>query len=179
MAAVNPLQQSRNPAYIAGGLAGILALAMLLAQPLLAAGYLPGMRSLHSRRVHRWMGSVIVVAVALHIVGLYVTSPDDMTDAMLLVAPTPFSVYGVIGLWSVALTAFLVVIRNRLSVRPSVWNIIHNILALVVVVASVVHALMIEGAMGTVSKWFLCTAIICATVFVMGHLRLIRPFLKK
>ena len=42
LAAANPLQSSREPLWIFGGMAGVVALALLLLQPMLAADLLPG-----------------------------------------------------------------------------------------------------------------------------------------
>ena len=44
--------------------------------------------------------------------------------------------------------------------------------------ATVVHALMIEGAMGATSKLILCAAVIGATGLAVLHLRVVRPLLK-
>ena len=179
IAALNPLQVSRNPAYIIASIAGVLGLGLLLLQPLLAAGYLPGLPLVKMRRWHQWIGSCIVIAVALHIGGLYLTSAPDTIDALLLVSPTPFSVYGVTAMWGVVLTALLVAMRKHLGLKPSLWRIFHNLLALMVVIATVVHALMIEGTMGQISKIVLCAAIIVATATAVVHLRLVKPLLKR
>ncbi len=174
-AAFSPLLASRDVAYIVGGMSGVVALSLLLVQPLLAAGYLPGL--LLQRKWHRRVGSALVVAVVLHIIGLFITSPDDMTDALLLAAPTPFSVYGVVALWGVVLTAILVVLRKSISL--SIWYVMHNALAVIVVIASVVHAVMIEGTMNHLSKQVLGVCIIVVSVLTVLHLRLIRPVLSK
>ena len=179
IAAFNPLQASRNPAYVIASLSGVLALGLLLAQPLLAAGYLPGAPMIRMRRWHRWIGSCIIIAVALHIGGLYLTSAPDTIDALLLVSPTPFSIYGVVAMWSIVLTALLVVTRKRIGLKNTAWQIAHNLLAVVVVIATVVHALMIEGTMGQVSKIVLCTAVIVATGAVVVHLRIIKPLSRR
>ena len=42
-AAASPLLAWRDPVYIAAGFAGVVAMALLLVQPLLAGGYLPGL----------------------------------------------------------------------------------------------------------------------------------------
>jgi len=157
-------------AVLAG--AGIAALCFLLIQPLLAAGYLPGANLLKERRWHRWIGSAIVVAVALHV-------GADALDALLLVSPTPFSLYGVIGMWAVILTALLVAFRSTLKLPYKLWNTIHNLLAVVVVIGTVVHALMIEGTMGTLSKTFLCVCVLAATATAIIHLRILKPMLQK
>lgn len=175
IAAASPLQAFRSIVYVIAGLSGVTALSLMLVQPLLAAGYLPGIRVPQGRRWHRWIGAALVVCVALHIGGLYLTSPPDTLDALLLVSPTPFSVYGVIGLWSLVFTAVFVAMRTRLGLRPGTWRIVHNVLASVVVVSSVVHALMIEGTMGAQSKVILCAGVLLATAIVVVHLRVIRP----
>jgi predicted ferric reductase len=105
--------------------------------------------------------------VILHVVGLYLSSPEDIADALLLVAPTPFSVYGVVGLAGVLLTAILVAVKSRSGLRYASWRILHNGLALIVVVSTIAHALLIEGAMGAVSKAVLCGLVLAATVVVL------------
>ncbi len=167
IAAANPLQASRDAFWIIGGMAGIVALALLLVQPLLAAGSLPGPSVPAARRWHRLVGTMVVLTVGLHIGGLYLSSPEDIADVLLLVAPTPFSVYGVVGLCGVVLTAILVAVRARSGLRYASWRIVHNAIALVVVISSIAHALLIEGAMGSVSKLILCALILAATVIVL------------
>ncbi|MCR9238504.1 MAG: ferric reductase-like transmembrane domain-containing protein [Alphaproteobacteria bacterium] len=175
IAATSPVLVGRDAAYLVSGIAGVTALALLLLQPLLAAGYLPGLHVMQERRWHRWLGSGIFIAVLLHVGGLFITSPPDTIDALLLVSPTLFSVYGVIGLWSLVLTVLLVAVRLRIGLRYGVWRIIHNYLAVVVVVSSIVHAWMIEGSMGNLSKVILCVCILVATVAVVLHLRVVKP----
>ncbi|KAA2236471.1 ferric reductase-like transmembrane domain-containing protein [Salinarimonas soli] len=176
IAAFSPYLPSRNMPYIIGGFAGIVGLSLLFVQPLLPAGYLAGSEGPAGRRWHRWLGGTIVVTVALHVGGLYLASPDDTVDALLLVSPTPFSVYGVTAMWGVVATAVLVLSRRRLGLRYSVWRLIHNGLAAIVVFATVIHALQIEGAMEPVSKWMLCLAALAATGVVLLDLRVVRPF---
>jgi predicted ferric reductase len=174
IAAANPLQASRDALWIIGGMAGVVALALLFVQPLLAAGYLPGLSVLAVRRWHRLIGTLIIVTVGLHIGGLYLSSPEDISDALLLVAPTPFSVYGVIGLCGVVLTAILVALRSRSGLRYVSWRMIHNVLALAVVFATVAHALLIEGAMGSFSKLVLCSLVLAATVIVFWRIHVLK-----
>jgi len=175
MATTSPYLASRNIPYIVGGFAGIICLSLFVIQPLLAAGYLPGLTLANERNWHRWIGTAIVLFVAMHVGGLYLTSPPDTLDALLLVAPTPFSVYGVLGMWGVAVTAVLVALRRRLGLSYSTWFIIHNVLALTVVLATIIHALQIEGAMEIVSKWMLCLTALTATSVVILDLRVIKP----
>lgn len=179
VAATSPLLSGREAVYIVGGMSGVVALALLLLQPILASGYLPSISTIKSKAWHRRIGLLLVLAIALHIVGLYLTSPDDLMDALLLISPTPFSLYGVVGMWAIIVTTLLVVLRSHLSWRHTLWKIVHNILACIVVVTSVTHALMIDGAMGYRSKLILCIAIIALTIVVIVHLRIIKPLANK
>jgi MFS family permease len=88
-AATSDLLEWRGPVYILAGFAGIIALGLLLVQPLLIGGYLPGLSAYRGRRAHHWIGGVLVVAVVLHVGGLWITSPPDMIDALLFTSPTP------------------------------------------------------------------------------------------
>ena len=177
VAATSPLLAWRSVPYIVGGFAGILCLSLFVVQPLLAAGYLPGAGGLRGRALHRALGVAVVGLTAAHVAGLYLASPPDAIDALLLRSPTPFSVWGVTAMWGVAATAVLVALRRRIGWRCGVWRGVHNAIALVVVVATVLHAVQIEGAMGTVTKWALCLAALAATVVALGDLRVIRPLL--
>lgn len=179
IATLNPFLAYRGPAYIVGGFAGIVCLALLLIQPLLAAGYLPAPDPARARRWHPALGAAIFACVALHVGGLYLTSAPDTLDALLLVSPTPFSVYGVVAMWGVVLTALLVALRRRLRLRYPAWQVVHNALALVVVVATVIHAVQIEGAMGTASKWALCLAVLLATGKALLDLRILAPLRRR
>ncbi len=171
VAGASPLLAWRNPIYIAAGLAGVIAMALLLLQPLLAGGYLPGLPARRGRRVHLWVGIGLVAAVALHVIALWVTSPPDVVDALLFRSPTPFSAWGVVAMWAVFAAAAVALLRRRLHVRPVVWRLCHTTLVTVVVVGSVVHAMLIEGTMGTVSKAALCTLVVAAAAKVIIDLR--------
>jgi predicted ferric reductase len=70
-------------------------------------------------------------------------------------------------------------LRRRLKLRYSNWRLLHNGLALIVVVATVIHALQIEGAMETVSKWVLCLAVLIAAGATLLHQRVIKPLLRQ
>ncbi|PIL22008.1 hypothetical protein P775_01540 [Puniceibacterium antarcticum] len=179
LAANSPLLGYRGVAYIIGGFAGIICLSILLVQPLLPAGYLPGVTAATGRWLHRWTGTAIVSCVTLHVGGLYITSPPDTLDALFLVSPTPFSVYGVIALWALLITALLVALRRRLPVGLRVWRLLHNALALVAVLATVIHAVQIDGAMEPLSKTILCGAVMLTTLLAFIDLRVIRPLLAR
>lgn len=170
-AATSPLLAWREPIYIAAGFAGIVALALLLVQPLLIGGYLPGLSPLARRRLHRLVGAGLFLAVVLHVIGLWITSPPDVIDVLLFASPTPFSVWGVVAMWAVIVTFVLALLRKPLAVRPSVWRMVHSALAAIIVVGTVVHALLIEGTMEPVSKAVLCVMVAAATLKVFFDLR--------
>src|SRR5215813_2284023 len=167
-AAASPLLAWRGPVYILAGFAGIVALGLALVQPLLIAGYLPELSAYRGRRVHHWTGGALVVVVVVHVAGLWISSPPDMIDALLFVSPTPFSPFGVIAMWAIFAVALLAAFRRRLRLRT--WRIAHMVLAAVIVVGSVVHGMLIEGAMETVSKAALCALVLGAAIKVMVDL---------
>lgn len=171
VAAVSPLLAWREPIYIAAGFAGVVAMALLLMQPLLAGGYLPGLPARRGRRVHFWIGVGLVAAVVAHVLGLWVTSPPDVVDALLFRSPTPFSLWGVVAMWAVFATAILAAFRWRIRLRPKVWRLCHVTFAALVVLGSVAHAMLIEGTMGMVSKTVLCALVLAAAVKVILDLR--------
>jgi predicted ferric reductase len=170
-AATSPYLAWRRPVYIAGGFAGIVGLGLLLVQPLLVGGYLPGLTALGGRRVHRWIGGTLVAAIVIHVGALWITSPPDVIDVLLFRSPTPFSVWGVIAMWAIFAAALMAALRRSLHLRPRTWRRAHTLLAIVIVVGSVVHAVLIEGTMETVSKAALCALVVAATVKVMSDLR--------
>lgn len=172
IAANSPLLEWRRPVYIAAGFAGIVGLGLLLVQPLLVGGYLPGVSPRRGRWLHGLVGTALVVAVLAHVAGLWVTSPPDVVDALLLRSPTAFSGWGVAAMWAVFATAVLAAVRRPLRLRPTRWRLMHVSLAAVIVAGTVVHALLIEGTMGTVSKAVLCALVVAAGVKVVLDLRL-------
>jgi predicted ferric reductase len=169
-AAASPLLQWREPVYIAAGFAGVVAMVLLLLQPLLIGGILPGISVFRSRRLHRLVGVLLVAAIVVHVAGLWITSPPDMVDALLLRAPTLFSFFGVIAMWALFAAALMAAFRRRLRLRPGTWRIAHASLAVVVVAGSVVHAMLIVGTMETVTKAALCALVVLATARVMAGL---------
>ncbi|QFT81602.1 hypothetical protein FIU89_13340 [Roseovarius sp. THAF27] len=171
-AGFSPLLQWRQPVYIVAGFAGIAGFALMFLQPLLAGGYLPGIDALKGRRVHRRVGAGIVALVVLHVAGLWLTSPPDVVDALLLRSPTPFSVWGVLVMWLIFATAALALTRKRLGLRPMTWRRAHTALAVPIVAGTALHAVLIEGTMETVSKYMLCALALGATVKVIRDLRI-------
>jgi hypothetical protein len=171
-AAASPLLAWRGPVYILAGFAGIIALGLMLVQPLLIGGYLPGLSAYRGRRVHHWVGGALVAAVVVHVGGLWFTSPPDMIDALLFASPTPFSPFGVIAMWAIFAVALLAAFRRRLGLRT--WRIAHMSLAVVIVGGSVVHSMLIEGTMETMSKAALCALVLGVAIKVMADLRVWR-----
>jgi len=77
-------------------------------------------------------------------------------------------------MWAIFAVALLAALRRRLRLRPRTWRIAHMLLAIVIVVGSVVHAILIEGTMETVSKVALCALVLAAAIKVMVDLRVWR-----
>ena len=171
VAATSPLLAWRQPVYIASGLAGVIAMTLLLVQPLLAGGYLPGLPVRRGRRIHCWIGITLVTAVVAHVAGLWVTSPPDVVDALLFRSATPFSAWGVVAMWALFGAALLALLYQRRRIRPRLWRLGHSALVAVVVAGSVVHAMLIEGTMGTASKAALCALALAATIKALIDLR--------
>jgi predicted ferric reductase len=160
-AVASPQLAWRHPLYIAGGFAGIVALGLLLVQPVLIGGSLPGLSPRRSRHAHRWIGGLVVAAVVGHVGALWITSPPDVIDALLFASPTPFATWGVVAMWATFAAALLALLRRRL--RPRTWRIGHTALAAVIVIGSVVHAILIDGTMETMSKVALCALVVIAS----------------
>ncbi len=168
---MSPLLAWRDGVYIASSFAGMLALALLLVQPLLAGGYLPDLQARRGRRVHRWLGVALVALIMLHVAGLWLTSAPDVIDALLFASPTPFSAWGVVAMWAAFAAAALAAFRARSRIAPKTWRIGHTALAVVMVIGSVVHALLVDGTMEPLSKAAFCIFVLLATAKVVRDLR--------
>ncbi len=169
VAAQSPLLQWRDPAYVIAGFAGIVGLALLLVQPLLITGVL---RGIDRHRAHIWTGMGLVVAVVVHVAGLWITSPPDVVDVLLFRSPTPFSVWGAVAMWAVFGAALLAGLRTRLSLR--VWRLGHSVAVIVIVTGTVVHAWLVQGAMGTATKAALCVLVLGAAAWALRKRRVWR-----
>lgn len=178
-ASLSPLQRGREFLWVTGGMAGVVALSLLFVQPLLTAAAPRLLPAPDGLRWHRFGGGAIVVTVALHVGALYAYSPDDVTDALLLVAPTPFSLYGVISLWCLVLTAVLAVTRRRLRMATRPWRIVHSMLGVAIVAAGAIHAVQIEGAMETYSKLAICLAALAATTAGAIEVNVLAPLRRR
>lgn len=170
-AAASPLLAWRSAVYILAGFAGIFAMVLMLVQPMLATGQLPGFAGARGRRVHRWIGFGVIIAVAAHVIALWITSPPDVVDALLFRSPTPFSAWGVIGMWALFLTGAAAAVRRRARLSPRTWRRIHLPLTTGVVCVSIVHAMLIEGTMEIVTKSALCLFVLAATAKALKDLR--------
>ncbi|MBY0612330.1 MAG: ferric reductase-like transmembrane domain-containing protein [Beijerinckiaceae bacterium] len=163
-AASSELLAFRAPIYIVAGFAGIAGLALMLLQPLLAAGALPGIGPFAARRLHRAIGVLLVAAILLHVAGLWLTSPPDVIDALTFTSPTPFSAWGVIAMWALFATALLAALRRPLRLGWRSWRFGHTALACLIVCGTAIHALLIDGTMEPFSKAALCVAACAATL---------------
>ena len=163
IAAMSPLLAWREPIYIVAGFAGVIAITLMLLQPVLAAGYLPGLSIRRGRDLHRWVGCALVLSLVIHVAGLWLTSPPDVVDALLFNSPTPFSNWGVIAMWAVFASACLALFRRRFRSRLGLWRLSHKSLAGVIVIGSVVHAMKVDGTMGIISKSLLCVLLVVVT----------------
>lgn len=171
LAATSPFLAWRGPAYIAAGFAGVVALGLLLVQPLVIGGYMPGLQARAGRVLHRFIGIALVGAVIVHVAGLWIASPPDVVDVLLFRSPTPFSVWGVVAMWAVFAAALVAALRRRLRLSPAFWRLCHLALAAVIVTGTVVHALLIEGTMELVSKAILCGLVLIATIALIAARR--------
>jgi predicted ferric reductase len=179
VAAASPLLAWRDPVYVAACFAGIAGMAVMAMQPLLVAGYLPGLAGQAGRRVHRVGGALLVAVVIAHVAGLWFTSPPDVVDALIFASPAPFSAWGVIAMWAVFAATLLAALRRRIGIRPRSWRLAHSALAVVIVAGSVAHALLVEGIMGTLSKAALCLLAAGATLKALHSLKAWRKTLRQ
>lgn len=164
-AATSPFLAYRSAVYITGGFAGILALTLLLIQPVLATGLLPGLPRRTARHLHRACGPALILAIATHVAALWLTSPPDVIDALLFRSPTPFSPWGVLAMCTALATAIIAARRHRL--RPHLWRRTHTALAALTVTGSIAHTLLIIGTMEPITKWLLCTLAATATLHAL------------
>jgi predicted ferric reductase len=77
-------------------------------------------------------------------------------------------------MWAIFAVALLALLRRRLRLRPRTWRLSHMVLAVVIVAGSVLHAILIEGTMETMTKAALCVLVLAATMKVMVDLQVWR-----
>ncbi|MEL6685695.1 MAG: ferric reductase-like transmembrane domain-containing protein [Pseudomonadota bacterium] len=168
-AANSPLLQWRDPIYIIAGFAGIIGMALMLLQPLLVSGVLPGPSPQTSRLLHRTGGAVLVLAVVVHVAGLWITSPPDVIDVLLFRSPTPFAIWGALAMWAVFAAALLAGLRGRLPLRAWRWG--HTALVSLAVVGTIIHAIQILGTMEPITKSLLAILLGAALVLAIAKRR--------
>ena len=152
--AQSPLLQWRSMVYIVAGFAGVLGLALTLVQSLLAVLGLPMGAASNARRLHKISGAALVICVGLHVGLLWITSPPDVVDALTFMAPTWFSVWGVLAMWAVFGMALTVALRRRIPHK--IWSRAHRVLGYSVGAGAIAHAMLIDGTMARGSKIILC-----------------------
>ncbi|MEM8536976.1 MAG: ferric reductase-like transmembrane domain-containing protein [Pseudomonadota bacterium] len=169
LAAASPLLQWRQPVYIAAGFAGIFGMALMVVQPMLSAGLLPGIGMPQQRNWHRVCGIFLIIAIAVHVAGLWITSPPDVIDVFLVRSPTPFAIWGLLAFWAVLAAAGLAALRRRLPLRFWRWG--HSALVSLTVIGTVLHAVQIDGTMEDISKWVLSLAVLAALAMAIYRRR--------
>jgi predicted ferric reductase len=168
LAALHPLQAGREPLWVWGTLAGVLALSLMVIQVLLPTGWLNVALGESKWRWHRILGISVTGLVLAHVVGLYLYSPDDIGDALVLAAPT-YSRLGMLSLGCLLLTVALALVRHRLPLTLSDWQILHSVLAVAVVGTAVAHALLLQGTLDGFAEGLLCGSAIVAVLIAVGY----------
>jgi len=169
LSAASPLLQWRQPIYILAGFAGVVGMAVMVLQPLLVVGAMPGAPAANQRKWHRVFGVGLLVAVLVHIGGLWITSPPDVIDVVLFRSPTPFGLWGAVAMWAVFLAALLARFRVRMPLR--IWRRGHTATVILAAVGTVLHAVQIDGTMEAFSKWILSAAVLIALAFAVVRRR--------
>ena len=176
VAGTSPLQEGREPIWILGGLAGVAAMPLLVIQGLLPTGRLA--RLAPSLRWHRVLGYGVLLAVLVHVGALYLYSPEDITDALLFLAPA-YSKFGVIAAWCLVFAVLVAVLRRRLGLGHATWRIVHGLLALITVGTAVAHTVMAYGAFDGVVETLTCVAALLATSLALLHQTVLAPWRAK
>ena len=120
------------------------------------------------------LGLGVVGLVVAHVLGLYVYSPDDVRDALVLAAPT-HSRLGVLAAWTLFLSAGLALARRRLGLTYTDWQVLHAALAVAIVGTAVGHTLMIRGTLDGPAELLLCAAAVLAVSAAAVYRLVVRP----
>ncbi|MBE9138248.1 ferric reductase-like transmembrane domain-containing protein [Nodosilinea sp. LEGE 07088] len=161
LAASSPLQVGRAPLWVLGTLAGVLSLSLLVVQVLLPTKWLNMFVGQQNLGWHRILGISVTGLVIAHIVGLYLYSPDDIGDALILAAPT-YSRLGVLSFWCLLLSMILAFARHKLQLVYSDWQILHSVLAVAIVGTAVAHAMLLQGTLDGFAEGLLCGSVMVA-----------------
>ena len=79
--------------------------------------------------------------------------------------------FSAVAMWALLASAGLAVLRARGRLRPRLWRLWHSALVVVIVLGSVVHAMLVDGLMGTLSKLILCALVLAASAKALADLR--------
>lgn len=120
--------------------------------------------------LHRYIGLTGLVFVLVH-----VALSGDWRQAL---SPSDTPALVVVG--GVAVAALLLLIatsvwRRRLRLAYEVWQVLHSVLAVVVVVAALVHILLVDHYIDTAWKRGLWVIMTAAFVWVLVWVRVVRP----
>lgn len=121
---------------------------------------------------HRYIGITGLVFILVHVA----LSADWQQANPLTPSDTPTLV--VVGGVAVAALLLLIVTsvwRRRLRLSYEVWQVLHSGLAIVAVVAAIVHILLVDHYVDTVWKRILWVIMTAAFVWVLVWVRVIRP----
>jgi predicted ferric reductase len=177
-AVASPLQEGRDLTWVLGALAGVLALGLLIVQVLLPTPWLDAPLGGPGLRWHRWLGMGLAAVVVAHVLGLYLYSPDDVRDALVLAAPT-YSRLGVLSAWTVGLSVGLALARRRLGLTYSDWQILHSALAVAIVGTAVGHTVMLRGTLDGPVELGVCVATILAVSAAVVYQHVLRPLRRR
>ncbi|MEO1532418.1 MAG: hypothetical protein AAFU72_09630, partial [Pseudomonadota bacterium] len=67
--------------------------------------------------------------------------------------------------------ALFAAFRRRLRLRPATWRLVHLTLSTIIIAGTVLHAMLIEGTMGLVSKAVICALVVAALVKLLVDLQ--------
>jgi predicted ferric reductase len=170
----SPLQQGRDATWVLGALFGVVALGLIAVQVLLPTPWLDDLLGGHELRWHRILGLSVAAVVVAHVAGLYLYSPDDVRDALVLSAPT-YSRLGVLSAWMLGLSIVLALARRRLGLTYSDWQILHSALAVAVVGTAVAHTVMIRGTLDGPAEMLTCGGALAAVSAAVLYHHVLRP----
>lgn len=166
LAALNPLQSGRAPLWVLGTVAGVLSLSLIVVQVLLPTGWLNDWIGEQNLRWHRILGMTVTGLVIAHVLGLYLYSPDDIGDALVLAAPT-YSRLGVLSAGCLLLSVTMATARSKLPLAPADWQILHHVLAVAIVGTGVAHAILLQGTLDGFAEGLLCGSAVVAVLMAV------------
>lgn len=160
----------------AAAAAGLVALPLMVFQFALVSRLGPASRPFGTDALvqfHSRMGVVGLAAVVAHALLL-------LGHGIPLRAWNPFGgpvvwQSGAVALWGVALISFTSVFRRRLRLPYEAWQALHLALAVLVVGATVVHILAVQGYAGEPGLRALVVAYAAIAALLLGRYRLLRP----